>query len=316
MSTPRNAMRMSGASCRRIAQVHDRALDDQHSSVAEIEDTRAHIVKRQAAQIDRQADRREQARRSRRRLDDGRAPGGGGHRAGDDQQCRQRRAPAFSAPAEPEESRRVRLRFGFFAPHGVGLKRDRRQTMARPGAGGVRRCDRSALSLDDRRVVDRARARGDHHSSPQPTQRNRRRFRRECRAEYGMSKRRSCIRSTWRIRPAPAGLRTPWHLVAFMVKAALSDAAVRFGERSSATQGLHLLRFENVGLRYGMGVEVVRDLNFDIAPQSFQFLTGPSGAGKTTLLRLMLLSLQARRAASSRIFGRTPRRSTRTPSPA
>ena len=52
-----------------------------------------------------------------------------------------------------------------------------------------------------------------------------------------------------------------------------------------------MLRFENVGLRYGMGVEVVRDLNFSIAPQSFQFLTGPSGAGKTTLLRLMLLSL-------------------------
>ncbi len=52
-----------------------------------------------------------------------------------------------------------------------------------------------------------------------------------------------------------------------------------------------MLRFENVGLRYGMGPEVVRDLNFSIAPQSFQFLTGPSGAGKTTLLRLMLLSL-------------------------
>jgi cell division transport system ATP-binding protein len=30
-----------------------------------------------------------------------------------------------------------------------------------------------------------------------------------------------------------------------------------------------LLRFENVGLRYGIGAEVVRDLNFAIAPQSF-----------------------------------------------
>ena len=56
-----------------------------------------------------------------------------------------------------------------------------------------------------------------------------------------------------------------------------------------------MLRFENVGLRYGMGAEVVRDLNFNIAPQSFQFLTGPSGAGKTTLLRLMLLSLRPTR---------------------
>jgi len=63
-----------------------------------------------------------------------------------------------------------------------------------------------------------------------------------------------------------------------------------------------LLRFENVGLRYGIGPEVVRDLNFDIAPQSFQFLTGPSGAGKTTMLRLMLLSLRPTRGAI-RIFG-------------
>ena len=63
-----------------------------------------------------------------------------------------------------------------------------------------------------------------------------------------------------------------------------------------------MLRFENVGLRYGMGPEVVRDLNFNIAPQSFQFLTGPSGAGKTTLLRLMLLSLRPTRGVI-RIFG-------------
>ena len=46
-----------------------------------------------------------------------------------------------------------------------------------------------------------------------------------------------------------------------------------------------------------MGPEIVRDLNFSVAPQSFQFLTGPSGAGKTTLLRLMLLSLRPTRGA-------------------
>ena len=63
-----------------------------------------------------------------------------------------------------------------------------------------------------------------------------------------------------------------------------------------------MLRFENVGLRYGIGPEIVRDLNFSIAPQSFQFLTGPSGAGKTTLLRLMLLSLRPSRGAIE-IFG-------------
>jgi cell division transport system ATP-binding protein len=63
-----------------------------------------------------------------------------------------------------------------------------------------------------------------------------------------------------------------------------------------------VLRFENVGLRYGMGPEVVSDLNFSIAAQSFQFVTGPSGAGKTTLLRLMLLSLRPTRG-TIRIFG-------------
>jgi cell division transport system ATP-binding protein len=51
-----------------------------------------------------------------------------------------------------------------------------------------------------------------------------------------------------------------------------------------------------------MGAEIVRDLNFGIGPQSFQFLTGPSGAGKTTLLRLMLLSLRPTRGVI-RIFG-------------
>ena len=64
-----------------------------------------------------------------------------------------------------------------------------------------------------------------------------------------------------------------------------------------------MLRFENVGLRYGMGPEVVGDLNFSIAPQSFQFLTGPSGAGKTTLMRLMLLALRPTRG-TVRVFGR------------
>ena len=56
-----------------------------------------------------------------------------------------------------------------------------------------------------------------------------------------------------------------------------------------------MIRFENVGLRYGMGPEVLRDLTFHIAPKSFQFLTGPSGAGKTTLIRLFFLSLKPTR---------------------
>jgi len=63
-----------------------------------------------------------------------------------------------------------------------------------------------------------------------------------------------------------------------------------------------LLEFDNVGLRYGLGAEILGDLTFSIAPESFQFLTGPSGAGKTTLLRLMLLSLRPTRG-TIRIFG-------------
>jgi len=49
-----------------------------------------------------------------------------------------------------------------------------------------------------------------------------------------------------------------------------------------------LVRFENVGLRYGLGPEILRDLSFLIPAHSFQFLTGPSGAGKTSLLFLSL----------------------------
>ena len=56
-----------------------------------------------------------------------------------------------------------------------------------------------------------------------------------------------------------------------------------------------MVRFENVGLRYGLGAEVLSDLSFGIEPRSFQFLTGPSGAGKTSLLRLMFLSLRPTR---------------------
>jgi len=56
-----------------------------------------------------------------------------------------------------------------------------------------------------------------------------------------------------------------------------------------------VIRFENVGLRYGMGPEILRDLSFQVAPKSFQFLTGPSGAGKTTLIRLIFMSLQPTR---------------------
>lgn len=63
-----------------------------------------------------------------------------------------------------------------------------------------------------------------------------------------------------------------------------------------------MIRFENVGVRYGSGDEILRDLSFSILPGSFQFLTGPSGAGKTSLLRLLFLSLKPTRGLIQ-IFG-------------
>jgi cell division transport system ATP-binding protein len=56
-----------------------------------------------------------------------------------------------------------------------------------------------------------------------------------------------------------------------------------------------LIEFSDVGLRYGNGPEILRDLTFAVEPGSFHFLTGPSGAGKTSLLRLLLLSLKPTR---------------------
>ena len=56
-----------------------------------------------------------------------------------------------------------------------------------------------------------------------------------------------------------------------------------------------MVRFENVGLRYGLGPEVLKDLTFGIEPHSFQFLTSPSGVGKTSLLKLLFLSLRPTR---------------------
>jgi cell division transport system ATP-binding protein len=51
-----------------------------------------------------------------------------------------------------------------------------------------------------------------------------------------------------------------------------------------------------------VGSEILRDLNFQIRPSSFQFLTGPSGAGKTSLLRLLFLALKPTRGLMT-LFG-------------
>jgi cell division transport system ATP-binding protein len=64
-----------------------------------------------------------------------------------------------------------------------------------------------------------------------------------------------------------------------------------------------VIRFDNVGLRYGTGPEILRDINLEVGAKSFQFLTGPSGAGKTSLIRLFFLSLKPSRGLIT-VFGR------------
>jgi len=61
--------------------------------------------------------------------------------------------------------------------------------------------------------------------------------------------------------------------------------------------------FDSVGLRYGTGAEVLRDLDFRLTGGGFYFLTGPSGAGKTSLLKLLYLAQRPTRGRI-RLFGK------------
>ena len=64
-----------------------------------------------------------------------------------------------------------------------------------------------------------------------------------------------------------------------------------------------MVQFENVGVRYGTGPEVISDITFDLPDGSFHFVTGPSGAGKSSLLKLMYLALRPSRGLIN-LFGR------------
>jgi len=56
-----------------------------------------------------------------------------------------------------------------------------------------------------------------------------------------------------------------------------------------------VVRLESVGLRYGDGPEILKDVSFRLQPGAFCFLTGASGAGKTSLLRMLFLALKPTR---------------------
>ena len=80
-------------------------------------------------------------------------------------------------------------------------------------------------------------------------------------------------------------------------------AVLGFNAATPLSSARIMVRFENVGMRYGAGQEVLRDVSFALEPGSFTFLTGLSGAGKTTLLKLISLAEPPSRGLIT-LFGR------------
>ena len=64
-----------------------------------------------------------------------------------------------------------------------------------------------------------------------------------------------------------------------------------------------IVRFESVGMRYRLGVEVLHDISFFVGSRVFTFLDWPSGAGKSSIMRLMYLAYRPSRGSIS-VFGR------------
>jgi cell division transport system ATP-binding protein len=63
-----------------------------------------------------------------------------------------------------------------------------------------------------------------------------------------------------------------------------------------------VVRFQNVGMRYGRAPEVLKDVGFTLTAGSFHFLTGASGAGKSSLLKLIYLASRPSRGQIA-LFG-------------
>lgn len=72
----------------------------------------------------------------------------------------------------------------------------------------------------------------------------------------------------------------------------------------------NVIEFDAVGLRYGQGPEVLKDVTFALPSGSFHFLTGESGAGKSSLLSLMYLSRKPTRG-HIKMFGKSVQNSSR-----
>ena len=61
---------------------------------------------------------------------------------------------------------------------------------------------------------------------------------------------------------------------------------------SQTTEANESIRFEHVGMRYGRGEEVLKNVSFSLKKGSMNFVTGRSGAGKSSLLKLMYLNMR------------------------
>ena len=75
------------------------------------------------------------------------------------------------------------------------------------------------------------------------------------------------------------------------------------GTQLSVNGVSEIVRFENVGMRYRLGPEILHDVSFALPAGSFHFLTGASGAGKSSILRLLYLAHRPSRGLIS-MFGR------------
>lgn len=72
-----------------------------------------------------------------------------------------------------------------------------------------------------------------------------------------------------------------------------------------------MIRFENVGLRYGSGPEVLHDIDLTLESGSGHYLVGPTGAGKTSLLSLLYLGRRPTRGLLT-MFGQDVATATRS----
>ncbi len=68
-----------------------------------------------------------------------------------------------------------------------------------------------------------------------------------------------------------------------------------------------VVKFDHVDFRYP-GIEVLKDVSFELFANDFVSVIGPNGGGKTTLVRLVL-GLLAPSAGSITVFGKSPQTS-------